>query len=361
VTLADVTNGAGYPATCSVEAEVEVTGPTVSYAGSLDTIAAGAVVGWSDKPAVTAANAGDYDLDTKALSLSMDGGAPVSIFFAPAKGRAWTIAETVASFTGAVGEVATNAGGKLRLGTDTSQGSIEITGGTANTAFGFPLELIKGFNSTDAVVGNDLETDPDFRLRREALLRVIGAGTVEAIRAKLLTIDDVIQAMVFENVELTTDGDGLPGKAFEAVVQGGDDQEIADAIWEVKPAGMLAHGDVTKTVTDSQDIDHEIKFSRPEEIPIFIDLEVTVDADIFPADGASQIETALKEYGDALNVGDTVYALAFKSVPLSIAGVLDVTAYTIDDVDPPVGSINIVLTSRQLATFDLEDINVSVA
>jgi len=224
--------------------------------------------------------------------------------------------------------------------------------------------LIKGFNSEEATPGTHIEEDPAFRTRREQLLRVVGAGTVEAIRAAVVALDVVEQAVVFENVTLVTDGDGLPGKSFEVIAQGPsqDDeyQEVCEKIWEVKPAGIEAHGDISKTVTDSQDIDHTIKMSVPTPVRIDINCEVDVDSDLFPADGLSQVETALKAYGDTLEVGESVYAIQFKCVPLNIAGVLDVTVFQIFKHGETPASDNIVLTKRELATFDVDDIDVSL-
>lgn len=365
VTLEDVINAAGYRATVSVEVEAEETGPNVGYAHTIDTIQT-PVTGWSTKPALTAANAGDYDLDTKTLTFSVDGAAPATLLFLPAKSRLWTIAEAVAAFSGVVGEVAYNCGGKLRLGTDTSQGSIEITGGTANTAFGFTLGLVKGLNSEDADIGTDIETDPALRLRREQLLRVLGAATVEAIRAAVLTVEDVIQTFVFENVTMVEDGDGLPAKSFEVVVQGGspdNDQAIADKIWEVKPAGIEAHGDVSKTVTDSQGIDHTMKFTRPTPVPVAIDCLLIVDAATFPADGVEQVEVVLKALGDEQEVGEDVIAIRFNAAPLAVSGVLDVDVddFFIYKKGEAQTNENIDIEKREIATFDVDDIVVSVA
>jgi len=362
VTLEDVTNSTGYNATLSVDAESEDTGPIAGYAGTIDTIQT-AVSGWSDKPAVTAANSETYTLDDLYLEVQVDEGEIQNVNFNA--GNPWSSEDVKAAIVGqTTGIEGWDINGKPRIGTTTSGGSIKVVGGTANAQIGFPTALIKGFNSEDATPGTNIEEDPAFRTRREQLLRVVGAGTVEAIRAAVVALDVVEQAVVFENVTLVTDGDGLPGKSFEVIAQGPsqDDeyQEVCEKIWEVKPAGIEAHGDISKTVTDSQDIEHTIKMSVPTPVPIYIECEIDVDSDLFPADGLSQVETALKAYGDTLEVGESVYAIQFKCVPLNVAGVLDVTVFKIDDVDPPVGTGNIVLTKRELATFDVDDIDVSL-
>ncbi len=225
----------------------------------------------------------------------------------------------------------------------------------------FSTDLIKGFNSLDAVLGRDVESNADFRVRREELLRITGSATLEAIRARVREVEDVLQAFVFENVTNVTDINGLPPKSFEVVVSGGDDDDIAETIFLAKPVGIETYGSVTRPVLDSMGFSHDINFSRPTEVPIYIDLTVSVNSALFPLDGTDQIKAALVAFGDALQIGDDVFALQFKCVPLSVAGVEDVTIFKIDTVTPPVGTGNIVIGFRDLATFDTSRITVAVA
>ena len=65
--------------------------------------------------------------------------------------------------------------------------------------------------------------------------------------------------------------------------------------------------------------------------------------------------------GDLLVAGDDIIALAFKCEPLNVVlGVLDVPTLKIDIVDPPLNTGNIVIASRDIATFDTGDIDVIV-
>lgn len=216
-------------------------------------------------------------------------------------------------------------------------------------------------NRLDAELGRDIETDADFRIRREELLRGTGAATVEAIRARVRAVTGVTQAFVFENVTLTTDAEGLPGKSFEVVVQGGADQDIADTIFLYKPAGIEAHGSTSVPVTDSQGFVHTIKFSRPTAINMWVDVTVLVDPTVFPIDGADQVKESIVALGDALAIGADVIILAFRCAPLdAVAGVIDVTVMEIDDIPSPTNTANIPIAPRELAVFDTSRITVTV-
>lgn len=361
VTTEAVTNSLGYPATFSAAAESEDNGPIVGLAKTIDTIQT-PIAGWSAAAAITCANSETYALDGKDLKVKVDRGSEQTINFSG--GDPWSAATAATEIENqTTGVDAYDAGGKIRAAslTEGTGSAIEFTGGTANAVLGFDTAEVKGFNAADAVPGRNTETDADFRLRREQLLRITGAATVEAIRAAILDVDDVTHCTVFENVDIITDPvTGLPPKSFSAIVLGGDEQEIADTIWEVKAAGIETYGSISKTVTDSQGFSHTIEFSRPTPVPIYMELTVLTDPAVFPADGVDQIKAALVAEGATLEVGDDVIALQFKCVPLDVAGVIDVTVFLIDDVDPPVGSVNITIAATDIATFSSTDIDVTV-
>jgi hypothetical protein len=260
-----------------------------------------------------------------------------------------------------------DANGKVGINskTDGPGSAIQVLGGTANAVLGFSTSRVEGMNSDNAELGRDTETDAEFRLRREQLLRVVGSGTVEAIRARIRELSYVVQCFVFENTTMAT-VDGIPAKAFEAVAYGGlvtDNQEIADTIWEVKPAGIQAYGSTNKTVVDSQGISHTIGFSRPVEVPIYFKLTVDAYADDFPTAGEVQIKAAMKALGDAQQIGEDVIALQYRASSLDIAGVEDVSVFYLSKVAPPPdpsGTANITIAARELATVDIGDINLTM-
>jgi uncharacterized phage protein gp47/JayE len=359
-TLAAVTNAAGYKDTVSVAAEAEEVGQVNGYAGTIDTIQT-PIIGWDAKAALTAGNTGPYNINGQTLLVKVDRGTAQTVTFATANpvSAAQAASEIQAQVAGLSASDEGNAP-RVYSDTDGSGSSVEVTGGTANALLGFSTDEVKGFNSNDADVGRETETDSAFRLRREQNLRAIGSASLEAIRSRILTeVTGVSQCFGFENTTLITDGAGLPGKSFEMVVQGGDDQDIADKIWETKPAGIETYGSTSKTVTDSQGQTHTIKFSRPTNVPIYIELTADIIADQYPLDGDDQIKQAIADFGDTLEIGEDVVALQFECIPLDIAGVEDVTIFKIDTVTPPVGTSNITINARELATFDTSDIDVA--
>ena len=193
------------------------------------------------------------------------------------------------------------------------------------------------FNPSDANVGRDIESDAEFRIRRDNRLQISLAGPLEAIRENILELNEIEDSTqledvtLFENIDLVVDSRGIPGKAFEAIIfqTGGStdrDQEIAQAIWDAKPAGIESHGDVSKTVTDTQGFDHTIKFSRPVEVDIYLILDLTTDA-LYPTDGDAQVEAVMVEWGNDLGAGVDVIVFGTNALVAqlnAIPGISDV-------------------------------------
>lgn len=205
-------------------------------------------------------------------------------------------------------------------------------------------------NALDATPGNDAETDAALKERYFLSFRSGGGSSVEAMRAVLLNLDGVTQALVYENASDAIDSDGRPPHSVEAIVRGGLDQEIIDAIWVSKAAGILAYGiNVSGFATDSQGNPQAIDFTRPVEIPIYItvDYEASIDA---PADLEDSIEAEILDYGTSLVNGQSVYTWKIKQ---------RIETANIDDLDLRIGlsaspsfDLPITISPREIAAFD---------
>lgn len=164
-------------------------------------------------------------------------------------------------------------------------GPISATAGTLTVIVTPVAGMTAVTNAADAVLGQAYEEDPDYRIRHLNSLALPGTRTIDAMRGALLQLDGVTEARVFENVTWVPDVDGLPGKAIWAVVQGGDEQEIADEIFVRKCDGVETFGTITKTVTDSQGGTDTVKFGRPTTVPIYMVVAMS------PAATAGEITT----------------------------------------------------------------------
>ncbi len=216
-------------------------------------------------------------------------------------------------------------------------------------------------NPADAVVGRNIESDADYRLRRKNLQTITGDATFPAVRSDVLAVENVIACTLFENNTDITDVDGVPPHSVEALVSGGDDDDIRDALFNTVAAGIRTHGGVSGSVVDSEGASHTIKFSRPTPITIHVIVNVDRDPATFPADGVTQIKNAVKAHGDALGAGGDVITSAFYPTLFEISGVLDVVSILVGFSDPPTLSANLTIAAREIASFDTANIDVNLS
>ena len=225
-------------------------------------------------------------------------------------------------------------------------------------------------NALDADIGREVDTNAILRQRREEELRASGSATVDAIRADLLQYEVdgellIEQAGVFENVTGLVDENGLPPRSFECVVFDGSTpalspDEIAQAIWDTKPAGILSYGQLSGTATDSLGRQHVIGFSRPTELAIYVEIFPKIDSSTGYA-GAAALKDALVDLNISdLLVGRDVIAERLEAVSMGLAGVFDKTSpVQLGFAPAPVGTVNLVIGIRGLARLDTSRITVT--
>lgn len=214
-------------------------------------------------------------------------------------------------------------------------------------------------NALDAVVGTDEETDADLRVRRAELLTSAGKGTVDSIRADVRDVDDVDDVAVYENTTLVTDADGLPGKAFEVLVSGGDVDDIAQAIWDSKPAGISAHGSASGTAYDALTAARVMFFSRPTDKNVYASITAITGAGWGGA--TSALASALVEYGnEEFGIGDTVYGKMLYTSLFEVSGVVDVPGLNRDFFASPTAAGNLAIGTRERASFDTSRVDVTL-
>lgn len=207
-------------------------------------------------------------------------------------------------------------------------------------------------NPLDALLGAGEESDASLRQRREDELRGDGYATAEAIRVHVLRVAGVTNVHVFHNTSAATDSDGLPGHHVEVMATGGDDQAILQAIWESVAAGIGTHGDITGTVVDAAGDLQAVAFSRPEELPIKVQLTFE-HTNAYPVDGDTLMKEAVVTMANQrFGVGQDILLSPFIVPAMGVTGVYDVTSVGLS-VDPaPVAALPVVVTSRQRGTFD---------
>lgn len=184
------------------------------------------------------------------------------------------------------------------------------------------------YNNKEITGGREKETDNDFRDRYYKSVDYAGGVNADAIRASLLNdVEGVSSAYIYENDQDVFDEVyNLPAHSMEAVVYGGLDEAVAQAIYARRAAGIQTLGSSEIDVLTASGQTMKIRFSRPSPRRIWIritNLKTTKD---FPGNGA--IKEALLEYiGDStsggLNIGVSVVYIKLPGIINSVLGVAD--------------------------------------
>ena len=216
-------------------------------------------------------------------------------------------------------------------------------------------------NAADAVLGQEEETDEELRIRRAKSTAVSSQSLVDSVLGNLSKLDDVTGVSVLENKTASdiVSPVSILAHGIHAIVDGGDNDEIASAIFNTRSVGSQMTGAVTVVVVDDQGQNNDIKFSRPTDVDIDIEVDVTSD-DEFPSNGGQQIKDALVEYGASnLNIGDDVILSRLYTPVNSVPGG-SISRLQISINPAAVGSSDITIQLDEIAKITDANITVTV-
>lgn len=173
-------------------------------------------------------------------------------------------------------------------------------------------------NEVAAVLGNEEETDAQLRERQTISTanpsQTMLAGTKGAIAA----LKNVSRYAVYENdtntAEVTSDNPhGLPAHSVTCVVEGGTNEDVAEAIFLHKGIGCYTHGDVVVEYTDQNDYINRIRFFRPDYKDIFVKVVIKKYTG-YISTMTSKVREAVYEYLAALTIGSDVSASVLSNI-----------------------------------------------
>lgn len=149
-------------------------------------------------------------------------------------------------------------------------------------------------NTSSATPGRAVESDPILRVRRAQSVAKPSQSMVDSLRAALLDLAGVDDAVVYENPKNSTDTRGLPAHSINAIVDGGADADIADAIWTQSSMGVTKVGAVTFVVTDTQGNPQEMAWDLPDDVNVYVTVALNRTPNAFEIDS---IKNAVVNFG----------------------------------------------------------------
>lgn len=186
----------------------------------------------------------------------------------------------------------------------------DTAGEQGNKEIGSIIKIVKVVNGVYdfkqneiAAGGQGQESDNEY-IERWFLSRNESEWNLDGIRAEVLKQEGVKSVYADENKEMTTDERGIEGKSIVLIVDGGRNEDIANAIWKKKDHAIKTMGDTKVIVKDSQGIEREISFYRPHKREVLINIEFTAtkDSNIL----LDNLKEIVKDYLKNTEVGDYI-------------------------------------------------------
>lgn len=155
-------------------------------------------------------------------------------------------------------------------------------------------------NPANANIGTEQESDAVFRNRIKTSLTLNAVSILSAIKSAIEQVSGVKSSYCYDNftdVPVVIDSLSVPPHSLLAVVDGGDDTEIAKAIWLKKTigTGYIAKTAEGYTVVEKEVVDenygtsYTVRFARP--VYSDVDVEITVRRQTY---SGTDLETAVK-------------------------------------------------------------------
>lgn len=215
--------------------------------------------------------------------------------------------------------------------------------------------------NTNLIIGRLAETDDELRVRREYSVGQTATTTIASMLASIYSLDGVLHATYFENDTLATDSHGVPAKAFEFVVDGGDENEISDVIFYNKSIGSQAYGTTVIEKTDEEGNIYSIGFSKAVEVNVAMVIELTVPS--LPSETwINNVKNALKEKFDSIQgIGNDVKNYDYFTVLTTFSGINNIDSVQFYDADTTGSPLydQLSIGEKQIGKLDIANISIT--
>ena len=228
------------------------------------------------------------------------------------------------------------------------------------------VDSITGFNGvvnpTDGILGSAIETDTEMLKRRNNVVN-IGSGSLLAIQTAILQINGVKSCTILEN-NTSEILNQIPPFSYECIIDDGNNTNnngvIADTIFQKTPVGGgQTYGSISVNVDFNSNTQTKvIKFSRPDLINYYLDIDVFLGSNIskYTVNDLNTFNSSLKSYiVEKLNGYGAGSLITISKIICMVQSfstdIVDVSNIKIDYVNPPVNTSNVQMQFRQKAVF----------
>lgn len=218
-------------------------------------------------------------------------------------------------------------------------------------------------NVLAATPGAPVESDAELRVRQTTSVALPSLSVFEGTKGAVANVAGVTRSEGYENDSGSTDGDGIPAHTISMVVEGGDTQDIAEAIAAKKTPGTRTYGTTSATTYDKYGMPNVINFYRPTIVPIKVQVDLTAYTG-YTTGYDTLIKQAVADLINSLKIGQDVLITKLY-VPANLPGTtpgttFDIIVIEIAKVGDAFGTINVPITFNEAASCDVNDVTVVV-
>lgn len=220
-------------------------------------------------------------------------------------------------------------------------------------------------NPQGSVVGIPVETDENLRKRQNESTAMASQSVWEGIISTIANLKGVTQVGGIRNDTNKTSSEGVPPHSIAVVVEGGDAQEIAKAIFLKKGEGVGTYGSTSGTYNDSFGIKNTVNFTRPIKKHIYATVTIKATPTYLNAVG-DEIKQRIADYINALAIGkDVVITRVLAEAIMGEGGVVD-TSYQLESIKLGTSASNQAIATIPIAWNDdavcsLENVSIEVS
>ncbi|GED34042.1 baseplate J/gp47 family protein [Brevibacillus centrosporus] len=160
-------------------------------------------------------------------------------------------------------------------------------------------------NPEPATPGRDTEEDPQLKARQAISTANPSRTVLEGIKGGIAAVSGVTRYEVYENDSSEENEMGHPPHSITAVIEGGDEQAIAQSIFVRKTPGCNTNGTTTAVVQDIySDESTPIRFYRPSYIDVSVVVQVK-KLNGFTSQTADDIAGYIADYLNSMSLGNS--------------------------------------------------------
>lgn len=225
-------------------------------------------------------------------------------------------------------------------------------------------------NAVAGTLGQLVESRVAFEKRRALSVANNSHGSRLAVQSALSALDGVLDCLVLENKlgeSVTKQGVTMISHSVAICIYGGEDDDIAETIYNKLDAGCGTNGETTVTYVSEDTAVNNYQIIRPDPTNLYVAVTIHATQNT-PESIVDDIKDAVYNdfYGNDVNsgntrrgCGDTIYASSFSVALIKTAGVTDLESIYIGRASDPTDNF-VTMDADEEPVLDKDNISVTV-